>query len=110
MRKRVFFGRRCVLYGGFSTSGNQTLGDTWTWNGVAWSQRQPGISPTVRSSHAMAYDRQRARVVLFGGWQNVYNNYYLGDTWEWDGTTWLLRTTTGPVPRFGQGAPPSKLR
>ena len=46
----------------------------------------------------MAYDTASATVVLFGGYPgNGGSN--LGDTWEWDGATWIQRATTGPAPR-----------
>ncbi len=54
--------------------------------------------PAPRAWHAMAYDSARGRVVLFGGNYANTNTFY-GDTWEWDGATWTLRTTTGPAPR-----------
>lgn len=46
----------------------------------------------------MAHDTARNRTVLFGGYGLGSNA--LGDTWEWDGVTWQLRSTTGPVPRY----------
>lgn len=46
----------------------------------------------------MAYDSDREVTVLFGGFYYP-NSYQLGDTWEWDGTTWTLRSSTGPSPR-----------
>src|SRR5436309_145576 len=49
------------------------------------------LSP--RDRHAMAYDSARGRVVLFGG-------SGLGDTWEWDGTSWTQRASSGPPPRY----------
>lgn len=45
----------------------------------------------------MAYDTARQRLVLFGG---QLNGNRLGDTWEWDGANWLLRSNTGPSARF----------
>lgn len=48
----------------------------------------------------MAYDSNRGVTVLFGG-------LLAGDatasnqTWEWNGTAWTLRTSTGPAARFG---------
>lgn len=87
-----------VMFGGELPGGTN---QTWTWNGVAWSQRVTPVSPPARSLHAMAYDRQRARIVLFGGFQYVYSSYFLGDTWEWNGTAWLQRTGPAPLPRHG---------
>jgi hypothetical protein len=48
----------------------------------------------------MAYDAARNRVVLFGGDDNSPG--YLGDTWEWDGSTWVaVASTTSPNARYG---------
>lgn len=66
-----------------------------------WNQITPagGVSPSARYGAAMAYDSARGRVVLFGGaYPNTYP--YFGDTWEWDGTAWTLKATTGPAPRL----------
>ena len=63
---------------------------------TTWSPRPSHPNPTPRASHAMTYDSARGRVVLFGG-QDAANQ--LGETWEWDGTTWSLMSTTGPTPR-----------
>ena len=38
------------------------------------------------SAHAMAYDVARGVTVLFGGY--VLPPDAIGDTWEWDGTSW----------------------
>jgi N-acetylneuraminic acid mutarotase len=46
----------------------------------------------------MTYDPARERVVLFGGRGSSGN---LGDTWEYDGTTWTKLEVTGPSPRNG---------
>jgi hypothetical protein len=77
---------RVVMFGGdggFPVPGS--LADTWEWDGTAWTLRSSAISPTARSGHAMAYDANRGRTVLYGGnWGT--------DTWEWDGTAWLQCT------------------
>lgn len=44
-----------------------------------------------------------SRLLLFGGFVQSNGNFYLGDTWEWTGTTWSPRSTTGPAGRV-QGA------
>ncbi len=62
-----------------------------------WEQRQPANSPGPRESGAVAFDSLRQRAVLFGG-SNA--GAVLGDTWEWDGTTWArVNTATSPSPR-----------
>jgi hypothetical protein len=56
----------------------------------------PAAGPSPRYSFALAYDESRQRLVLVGGFMR---GTYLGDTWEWDGTNWMLVTQTGPSPR-----------
>ncbi|MCI0691445.1 kelch repeat-containing protein [candidate division KSB1 bacterium] len=51
---------------------------------------------TVRNAHAMAYDSDRAKVILFGG---ADDRNVLGDLWEWGGKTWHKISATGPAPR-----------
>src|SRR5262249_3087784 len=46
-------------------------------------------SPPPRRDPGLAYDSVRNRVVLFGG----FSGAQLGDTWEWDGNSWLQRPT-----------------
>jgi hypothetical protein len=45
----------------------------------------------------MIYDRVRARVVLFGGWDR--QNNFFPDTWEWDGEAWTQVADSGPSGR-----------
>ncbi|MGE3106984.1 MAG: GC-type dockerin domain-anchored protein [Phycisphaerales bacterium] len=61
-----------------------------------WTQLEPATTPPPRWFGAMTYDSQRDRLVMFGGFNPSGN---LGDTWEFDGTDWALRSTTGPGPR-----------
>jgi hypothetical protein len=81
-----------VLFGGIDSS-NQLLGETWEWDGMAWTQRAV-VGPSPRAGHAMAYDSSRGVTVLFGGTSNA-------DTWEWDGTAWTQRLVSGPSARYG---------
>lgn len=76
------------------------LGDTWEWDGQAWTQVS-NIGPAPRFMHAMAYDCDRGRMVLFGGEvsndpdkdtvENIPN-----ETWEWDGNGWMQVANSGP--------------
>ena len=61
-----------------------------------WTNVSPAAGPSVRYSHAMAYDSQRGVSVLFGGRNNFAN---LGDTWEWDGSSWTQAASTGAPAR-----------
>lgn len=91
--------RVIVLFGGADAQNNY-LGDTWEWSGGNWVFRTNG-GPAPRVGHALAYDASRGATVLFGGDVRPANDGQVyGDTWEWDGTTWSLRSTTGPSPRI----------
>ena len=54
------------------------------------------VPPEGRTGHAMAYDAQRDRLVLFGG----NGSSWYGDTWERDDTTWSRASTTGASVRL----------
>jgi len=75
---------RIVLFGGW----NQTnSGDTWEFDGLAWQQRMPAVSPVPRWGHRMSYDIVRNQLILYGGVVGA------PETWQWDGTTWTLIDT-----------------
>ncbi len=77
---------RLVLFGGSDwDDGFVYLGDTWEYDGEQWLEISPVNSPSPRAWHAMTYDSDRGRVVLFGGWDD-YD--FLSDTWEYDGVQW----------------------
>jgi hypothetical protein len=92
---------RTVMFGGWlSGSPGTWLNDTWEYDGVSWTQRCTtapckNTVPSVRQSAGMTFDGPRARTVLFGGFGST-STY--GDTWEWDGSVWSQRATTGPGP------------
>lgn len=57
------------------------------------------VLPQARVSHALAYDPIRNYVVMFGGLQG---STQIGDTWTWDGVSWVQRTQANPpLPREG---------
>lgn len=49
-----------------------------------------------RFSAGYAYDAERSRLVVFGGF---YRGEYPSGTWEWDGARWLLVSVDGPPAR-----------
>lgn len=75
-----------LAFGGYN--GSTLVSQTWTWNGTTWSL-QAGTGPSARGGAAMSYDRDRDRVVLFGG--ATAASALLADTWEWSGTGWTQR-------------------
>src|SRR5688572_19875693 len=91
--------KRTVLFGGRARNamGDYYADDTWEWDGSDWTQRTTVVRPPARMQHAMAWDAQRARVVLFGG--SPLGGGWFRDTWEWDGATWTQRQpqTTPPA-------------
>jgi len=59
---------------------------TWRFDGTTWT-RLTGAQPAgPRINFTMSYDRDRDRVVLFGG--ESLQGVPFADTWEWDGTNW----------------------
>lgn len=84
---------QAVLFGGgrLNASGELVVGDTWTFDGVAWS---PAASAAPRMASAMGYDPRRQRLVRYGGWTSYINlpksttGVRGTDTWEWDGAAW----------------------
>jgi cysteine-rich repeat protein len=86
---------RTVLYGGVVSDDGWRLDDsgTWVWDGLDWATLPTTDEPGPREAPAMAYDRARERVVLFGG--NIQ-----ADTWELDGDDWVpVPTPTVPLTR-----------
>lgn len=88
-----------VLFGGSQPQTSAThvdLGDTWTFDGTAWTQPSPPVSPEGREGGGMAYDATRHAVVLYGGYsaQEPLNaNAFHQDTWTWDGSKWTQQQT-----------------
>ncbi len=86
----VLFGGAKPLEGRIQTGTN--LDDTWAWDVEArtWQQMQPRESPRPRSYHAMAYDPDIDRVVVWGGDSSesgesdaqVWGYDYEEDRWE----------------------------
>jgi hypothetical protein len=53
-------------------------------------------APPPAYSVGAAYDSNRGRLVVFGGY---LNGTYVGDTWEWDGKAWHRVSARGPAAR-----------
>ncbi|MCB9883767.1 MAG: hypothetical protein H6832_02120 [Planctomycetes bacterium] len=62
--------------------------------GLKWLTNTPKTDPGVRWAHALAYDANRKRVLLFGGNDRP-------DSWEYDGTDWSLVAPDVPEGRRG---------
>jgi hypothetical protein len=69
-----------------------------------WVRLQPDHSPGRRANAAIAYDRSRQRIVMFGGISDWLGGKFLyeNSTWEWDGRDWIkMHPDTVPLPRAG---------
>lgn len=68
---------------------------TVEYDAGVWSVATPTVAPSDRPGFDLAYDSERRRLVMFGG-------FGLRDTWEWDGARWELRApATSPPARSG---------
>jgi hypothetical protein len=79
--------------------GAQRVSETWLFRDQAW-QRAEGASPGARNHSAMAYDRVRDRLVLFGGHDG---RQIFGDVWEWAGKAWNLVSDQPAETRVANG-------
>ena len=84
-----------VLFGG---DDGKLQSDTWTWNGSTWKLRST-LGPLPRGNVALAWDPGRKVLVLFDGRNNYTTvNTFGNETWEWDGTSWTLRSSANSPP------------
>ncbi|MDX2131724.1 MAG: LamG-like jellyroll fold domain-containing protein [Planctomycetota bacterium] len=86
---------RAVMYSG--SFGSQRRNDTWEWNGAAWLLVSANAPQVGRSASGAAFDVSRGRFVLFGG-ALAGDILSIGDTNEWDGSSWFQRlpSPSGP--------------
>ena len=91
---------RGVLFGGRSgASGGTDLGDSWLWDGTAWSADTALPAPSARARAHAVYDPAGARVLLFGG--ATESGQVLDDTWTWKNAAWTPMGGTKPTARSG---------
>lgn len=83
-----------VLFGGSNLTGSTLYADTWLWDGTAWTLAPAVSSPPPRTSHATAYDRDAAEIVVHGG---LSASGVSNQTWGWNGLDWTLRGADGPT-------------
>ncbi len=98
---------RIVLFGGSAAGTFASLGDTWEFDGVVWTQRSPSTAPSARTGASLVYDTWRQLSVLVGGFSNGLG---LGDTWEWNGQNWTLRAVNVPGVRGGAASAFEEVR
>ncbi len=88
------------LFGG-SNEEKEAQNDTWIFEKGTWTKIASSESPPARLQHTLAYDEQRKKMVLFGGFQKVENEKTVfGDTWEWDEKIgWKLKASNNELAR-----------
>jgi len=93
----VLYGGGVSVRGSCGEPGQSVCGDTWTWDGDAWTSRHPAGRPVARYNHALELDLARGRIVLFAG--EEANRQVLSDTWSWTGEDWreLAPLASGPA-------------
>lgn len=90
-----------LLFGG--TNGSQVLGDLWQWNGTQWSLLAPGGGPNSPAAAfaTLVFDDRRGVAILYGG---STSSGLSAQTWEWNGTSWSLRSSGTPAARTESAA------
>ncbi len=95
----------CVLlYGGVGMDGTP-LNDIWLWNGAMWTEQHPVHVPFPVAGAALACHEASRQVVLFGGisgFDGVSGSNrvgtFSGQTWIWNGATWMELEASGTPP------------
>ena len=94
--------QKMFLFGGWQPATGLFTPDQWEWDtGTKRWEARPvsGMQPSPRYGHAMVYDSDRHRVVLFGGFGGPGTaKSRLADLWEWDGATWVDKPPPGTRP------------
>ncbi|HEX6882979.1 MAG TPA: WD40 repeat domain-containing protein [Planctomycetota bacterium] len=81
------------------TTDYRVRGDTWRWDGKAWSCVATD-GPAPRDHHGMVFDARHRTFLLFGGSDADPDgrSVLYGDTWEWRDGRWELVAEEGPRP------------
>lgn len=73
---------------GANVNADQLAGDTWTWNGSAWTQACTSCSTTPPPSFgaSLAYHRTDHEDLVYGGYTDTGAPAAPTQTWIWSGT------------------------
>ena len=99
-KKIILFGGNRVLFGKDGKD-YEFFNDFWQFDGKVWTKINVQ-TPSGRAEASFAFDRQRQRAILFGGYR-IENGEMkpLSDTWEWDGKVWKKVAEGLPSARSG---------
>lgn len=86
-----------VLYGGLASNISipPPSNETWEWDGSTWTQATPTSNAGPRYRYAACFDSIRSRLVMYGGSDTQLLGPPNNQTWEYEGNTWSLISTTG---------------
>ena len=89
-----------LLFGGHSFENQtfKTFGDTWTWDGITWTQIEIQ-GPSPRDGARAVFDPLLNNIFLFGGAEITNNVKNLNDTWIWNGNQWSQLDVQAPPAR-----------
>jgi hypothetical protein len=80
---------RVMMFGGVDALRNREL---WEWDGTTWLQKPiAGNWPSSRAQCGIAYDAQRAQLLLYGG---TDDSSFRSELWVWNGTSWSEKSPT----------------
>lgn len=80
---------------------DRSLNKTFERGAGDWQEREVGSIPVAPRARRMAYHPELGVSVMFGGFDSSLVEY-TDETWEWDGSSWELRSfTTKPCARGG---------
>lgn len=68
---------KMLIFGGVDN--NVQRNDTWLFDGGAWKELHPNLTPSPRDAHIMFYDPTRNSFIVYGG----ISTYALDDMWEY---------------------------
>ena len=58
--------KKVILFGGDQL--DQTMADTWSFDGTQWTQKSPTLSPSPRAGHALLWLPKAKKLLLMGGY------------------------------------------
>jgi hypothetical protein len=103
---------RIILFGGYHLAGSPFLDptgecyqkDTWSYdyNTNTWENVTSSTNPDPRVMHALAYDSESDRIIMFGGYTHLNTEGLQDETWAYDYNTqtWTQMNPTGGLERI----------
>ena len=92
--------RQLILFGGMAYEGSKGIGDTWTWDGKAWTLHHPKGNPPAGWA-SIAYDPDSRQLLLVVQEMADYTTAPASlSMWSWDGADWHQLHPTA-LPPFG---------